>query len=83
MIIKLCSYVGLDNSSLISKGKNYMLFTFSVNKNKQKSKQFVYLFILAIKNKIIKFPFGCWYLRHLCSFWEISMVLCCTNKLQC
>ena len=59
MIIKLCSYVGLDNSSLNTKGRNSILFTFSVNKNKQKSKQFVCLFILAIKNKIIKFPFGC------------------------
>ena len=54
MMMKLGSYMGLDNSSLIAKGKKSRLFTFSVNNNKQKSKQFVCLFILAIKNKIIQ-----------------------------
>ena len=83
MMMKLGSYVGLDNRNLITKGKNSRLFTFSVNNNKQKSKQFVCLFILAVQNKIIKFPFGCWYLGHLCSFWENLMAPNCTSKPQC
>ena len=57
MMMKLGSYVGLDNRNLITKGKNSRLFTFSVNNNKQKSKQFVCLFILAIKNKNYKMCF--------------------------
>ena len=44
-------------------------FTFSVNNNKQKSKQFVCLFILDIKNKIIKYDF-CWWYK-----WTLMQVL--------
>ena len=55
--MKLCTDVGHDNSSLFTKGKKSRTFTFSVNNNKQKSKQFVCLFILAIKNKNYKMCF--------------------------
>ena len=66
--MKLCTDVGHDNSSLFTKGKNLEHFTFSVNNNKQQSKQFVCLFILDIKNKIIKYAFCWWYIGHLRRF---------------
>ena len=81
--LKLSGYVGYDSRILNIQGKNSSLFTFYVNNNKQKSKQFVCLFILTIQNKIIKFPLCWWYLRHLCSFWENVVVLHCTSKLPC